>query len=129
MGLDVRVSTGRMDRRMISFVELQPNDVTFTVEMEPEYEDPRRFFDDSRDVEFVLQQIKAGNDWEWCTVKVTARYQDFKGVAYLGACSYEDEKEFLKDASYEDMCADALARLNAELAAMVDRLRPFVKCA
>ena len=55
----------------------------------------------------IIQQLEDGNEWAWCTVKVTAKFPglDIEGVDYLGGCSYDSEEDFKKngDGYFEDM--------------------------
>ncbi len=47
--------------------------------------------------------------WAWCCVEVRATYLGVTGSAWLGGCSYKDEKEFKSEGGYYDsMVADAL---------------------
>jgi hypothetical protein len=62
----------------------------------------------------VRQQLEAGNEWAWCTVKVTAEIPgtEFKGVDYLGCCSYKSLENFIEcNDYYADMKAEAKADL------------------
>lgn len=45
--------------------------------------------DDREAEEWVRSQLRAGNYWAWCAVKVTARWKNFYGCDVLGCCSYE----------------------------------------
>lgn len=60
----------------------------------------------------VLERLRRGDLWAWCTVRVVARVDgiDIIGENYLGCCSYADEADFKADI-YEDMCAEALEDL------------------
>ena len=61
----------------------------------------------------VKDQLNAGNEWAWCTVRVVAEWEGLHGDAYLGCCSYDSESEFTKPGGYfDDMKADAVADLN-----------------
>lgn len=64
----------------------------------------------------IIAQLDAGNDWAWCTVKVTARYRDMVGVAYLGCCSYEGPADFIAHSDYyDDLKDEALADLELQI--------------
>jgi hypothetical protein len=64
----------------------------------------------------IIKQLNDGNEWAWCTVRVTAELEGFKGVAYLGACSYTSEAEFKASEYYNDMCIEAREMLRDSLA-------------
>jgi hypothetical protein len=59
----------------------------------------------------ILRQLRNGNLWAWCTVKVEARHNDHPGVEghdYLGACSYKSTKDFIQPGGYwDDMKSEA----------------------
>ena len=61
--------------------------------------------------DMIIEQLENGNRWAWCTVKVTARFEDLEGHDYLGCCSYSDEEEFKRGGYWEDMKARALNEL------------------
>ena len=51
------------------------------------------------------------DQWAWCSIKVTASYSGYTGVAYLGCCNYDNsegkaEEQFRAD-HYEDMKQEA----------------------
>ena len=76
--------------------------------------------DDETDREsesWVLSQLESGNEWAWCIVKVCAVYDDdLQGESnYLGACSYESEKEFRESDYFSDLCQEALFDLNEKI--------------
>ena len=74
-------------------------------------------FDDERDVEYVLEQLKQGNDAAWfcAEIKVTL-YGKFTSSRFLGSCSYENFETFLKGDRCQDMiemsAEEALEELN-----------------
>lgn len=112
---------------------VKASEVTFTLEIEPE-EIPFEgnaiaSGDDSVDEEtnqWIRDQLNAGNDWAWCCVKVTAEWNGYTGVDYLGGCSYRSEKDFMSDGYYADMKSEALDRLYEEIQRHVTALRPLL---
>ena len=83
--------------------QLTAKDVTFTIECSPEHipieGNALASGDDAIDEACyadLRRQLEAGNEWAWCSVKVTAEWeregQTFRGVDFLGACSYESQK-------------------------------------
>lgn len=71
---------------------------------------------DRKDENHVIRQLEYGNQWSWCSVKMTAKYKDFKGVDYLGCCSYKNEEDFKNGGYFEDMKVQALEDLNRNIA-------------
>lgn len=55
----------------------------------------------------IRRQLESGNVWAWCVVKVSAHFEGFTGNAYLGACSYASEKDFLECDYYASMRVEA----------------------
>lgn len=67
----------------------------------------------------ILERLEWGDVWAWASVTVTVTpkvlCKGLEGSAYLGCCSYEDEKDFVKNSGYyEDMVQEALEFLNRE---------------
>lgn len=63
----------------------------------------------------IKRSLRAGNRWAWCTVHVTASAGELTGHAYLGCCSYKNEKDFKKGGYYEDMQWEAKQDLLRQL--------------
>ena len=58
----------------------------------------------------IIADYNSGNIWAWCCVKVTVSTAYFKGVSYLGGCSYESGKDFVENSGYyQDMVDEALS--------------------
>lgn len=73
----------------------------------PEIEDPADCFFYDGDEE-IIQKIHDGY-FEWFMAKVTASKAGVElGADYLGACCYENAREFVADPYYEDMVSEAL---------------------
>jgi len=64
--------------------------------------------------EFIRNELRNGNEWAWCTVRVIARYDGVDsvvGMDFLGCCSYESREQFeacpycddMKDQAREDL--------------------------
>ena len=67
---------------------------------------------DPEAIEYVKKELERGNDWAWCTVIMRAHYKGWKGEAFLGSCSYKDEKDFRENSGYyEDLKKEALHEL------------------
>lgn len=97
--------------------ELTADEVKFSFDWEPEWDSPKGHFDDPRDVQWVYDQLKRGNEAAWFIAKVTAKWGIFEGVDFLGGCSYVSFDDFkAEDGYYPDMKAQALADLNREIA-------------
>lgn len=65
----------------------------------------------------VAAQLEGGNQWAWCTVRVSAVLGPFRGTDCLGCCSYKSQDEFTEGGYYEDMQDAALADLRAQIIA------------
>ena len=106
--------------------------VSYGIEVLPEYLDVRgnamASGDDAFDREVedsIIADFEGGNEWAWCTVKVTARYEyidEIEGVDYLGACSYKDEEDFKDCGYYADMQDQARERLYDRLEGVYRKL-------
>jgi hypothetical protein len=102
--------------------ELTADEVKFEVECLPE-DTPLRgncsAIDPETDYETekrIRRQLRSGNKWAWCVVRVVARWKVYTGDDYLGCCSYKGEKDFCQPGGYfDDMKAVALDNLNAKL--------------
>ena len=89
----------------------------FTIECQPEYEPVESHFSpealSKEDIKDIYKQVKNGNQWAWCNVKITCILtcdnEKFIGVSHLGCCSYKNQEEFVKDGYYDNMCSDAMA--------------------
>lgn len=81
-----------------------------------------RNFDVSVEAE-ISARLGNGDISAWFTAKVTASWNDFEGVDYLGCCSYDSLTSFLNEdvpegvgSYYTDMKNEALEDLNRALA-------------
>lgn len=124
------------------------NNVTYTIEVQPEeyvlavdeYKNMLSLADDYDDKQYAHKWIAAiRNDeyvWNWCWVRVTARYYDhdtgleLEGIDTLGCCSYpEGEDQFKACDYYKDMCDNALSDLMDEMSkyiALSEKLKALV---
>jgi len=69
---------------------------------------------DARIAADIRERLENGNQWAWCTVRVTASIEGITlvGENYLGCCSYESEDDFCAEGGYfEDMKSEAKAEL------------------
>lgn len=68
----------------------------------------------------INARIEDGDEWVWCTVKVTATlgWGLVSASRYLGQCSYADEPAFRADVYFDDMRAEALDDLALDLYAI-----------
>lgn len=103
------------------------NEVDYDFEADPEdYSEIDGSFSEEADVQWVKDQLNAGNHWAWFRAKVTAKWTDpvtereYEGHDYLGGCSYLSRADFMKDEPgyyYHDMKNEAYERLCAEIEA------------
>lgn len=106
---------------------MNPSDLTYTLTAEQDDTPIRGSFasgDDAADKELedeLLARLDQGDVWAWACVCVSVTHNGFKGVAYLGGCSYNNEAEFKADGYYRDMCKDAFADLRESMVYAVKR--------
>lgn len=99
---------------------------TISYSAEPEDTPPEDSFQFPNDV-IAAKELARRSLWGWCCVKTTAEYAGFKGITYLGACSYESADNFVDcegQAQTYEACAALLdniveAKVNGQLAVQV----------
>ncbi len=98
-------------------------EITYELTIEPEDMSPSE-----QALEWVNEQLEAGNEWAWFCAKVTARVEiggeTFEGHDYLGGCSYESRAAFEINEPghyYHDMRHAALLDLRDNIRAAQDR--------
>ena len=97
-------------------------DVEFTITLLPEDLHPEDELFDAESAKWVHDQLRAGNPWAWCCVKVTAKFDRFEEDVYLGVCSYESEEDFKAGGYFVDLCDEAFGNLQNELERVRDLL-------
>lgn len=109
-------------------------EITYTVECKPEWEDYRgncSAIDPETDreaEELIRRQLADGNEWAWCSVKVTAHWNGFRGYDYLGCCSYASREDFCQPGGYyDDLKAEARAALITAVESAYVRSRKAVR--
>ena len=108
---------------------LTEKDVRFAIEIAPEdasIEGNCCAIEPETDAEteaYIKRELRNGNEWAWCVVKVTASWKGHKGTDYLGACSYKSEADFIAGGYFEDMKRAALAELNDTIKRACNDLR------
>ena len=77
----------------------------------------------------IIARLDKGDIWAWASVKVTAEWNGYKGVNHLGACTCDNEQDFIVGNSdyYSDMCDNALDELNNELESAYNVLAQLIK--
>lgn len=84
--------------------------------------------EDRRAEDEIIKQLEAGNEWAWCTIKVTASWKDFEGTDYLGSCSYKSKRDFIEcDHYWPDMVARAFDDLVAAVEQDIEALLPLME--
>ena len=48
----------------------------------------------------ILRQLNNGNEWAWCSIRITLQWKNYKGYDYLGACSYKSMRDFKESGDY-----------------------------
>jgi hypothetical protein len=101
------------------------NLVRYEIDIEPDYSNPFDHFEDEETAESVLiDRDNNGNDWAWCIVTVTARYDGvghITGCDTLGACSYAGVSAFRNGDYYEEMKDAARGELYSALESILAR--------
>ena len=107
------------------------NDCEFTIECIPEMIEIKGNVmasgDDAVDrkaEQRVRNRLARGNDWAWCTVKVTAWCDGLSASDYLGCCSYHSQEDFEKDGYFKDMQSECLHEINRNFSALMSRRMP-----
>lgn len=60
----------------------------------------------------ILARLESGDVWAWFTAKVSVRDKYGREASdYLGACCYEDEKDFRRGGYYLDMIRECLDQI------------------
>lgn len=68
----------------------------------------------------IISRIDAGDEWAWFYAIVEAERGDFKARDSLGACSYQNERDFrsvIPGSYYPDMVRGVLAEVRAQVIA------------
>jgi hypothetical protein len=81
--------------------------------------------DKGKDLEIetkIIKRLENGDLWAWCTVEVRATFQGLEASDYLGACSYRNEKGFIKGGYYKDMEQRAFEELQGKVANLIGAL-------
>lgn len=83
--------------------------------------------EDRRVEDEILARLDDGDVWAWASVCVVARAGSVEGRAYLGGCSYRDEKEFCQPGGYyAQLKAEALADLERKVAEAAREINSLV---
>ncbi|MBF0350934.1 MAG: hypothetical protein HQM11_07865 [SAR324 cluster bacterium] len=62
----------------------------------------------------VMEEME-WNDWAWCTVQVTVKFDVLTRSATLGCCSYKDKDEFKASGYYEGMVDECISTINQDI--------------
>ena len=76
--------------------------------------------EDRRTEDWIQTELDSGNEYAWCVMKVTAEFKGYRGVDYLGCCSYTSRFDFMQSDYLNDMKDQALQDLNNTLAKIVN---------
>lgn len=108
--------------------ELTKEMVTFSIDLEEELtpvqvalSEKQTGVDHQAYIHKVLED-DGRNPWLWCCVKVTAKFKELKGTAYLGQCAYESYLDFKKGGYYEQMEEEAFEELKKKVDEIVQGL-------
>lgn len=78
---------------------------------------------DRDNVQWVRDQLRDGNEWAWCDVKVTVTWKDWKADSTLCACTYESEKDFRESGYYSDLVDECLNGMATRMFLVVEELQ------
>lgn len=78
---------------------------------------------DAEGAVFVEREIEKGNEWAWCSVKVTVSYEGLSQDDYLGGCSYANKEEFMESGYMKDMVGDCIAQIRDKV---INIIKPFI---
>ncbi len=63
----------------------------------------------------IEAQLDSGNEWAWCAIRVTVKWNGLTGMDFLGCCSYRGKDDFIKNSGYYlDMVNSALDEVTAQ---------------
>ena len=88
-------------------INIPVSECTFKFHAIPEEIQPEDMFSEQTNVDYIYRQLESGNKYAWFLARVTCRWKEFSYSAYLGACSYNSESEFLSCEYYNDLCNEA----------------------
>jgi hypothetical protein len=118
--------------------KLLADEVTFSIELEPEHMPFEGQFSDRRDVDFIRKRLAAEHQEAWCCLTVKASWNGFEGTDHLGGVSLDCgqhpsgvkvARAAEKMARDSDMHDEALEDLNKAVAAAFARLAPLLEVA
>jgi hypothetical protein len=75
-------------------------------------------FDDVETAQKIAKELEY-NVWAWCDVKLTGKYMGLTAHAYLSACNYSNESEFMADECYRDLKAEVESDLRGQVESIV----------
>lgn len=112
-------------------VELLRQLVVYSTECLPEHAEVRGNAlasgdnaEDKRAEDKILKDLNDGNEWAWCTVRVSCIWLDFAGEDYLGCCSYQSQEDFETPGGYyDDMKEQAFQALIQQIEACAGSLK------
>ncbi len=77
----------------------------------------------SEEIDALIEEAQF-NIWKWCSVEVKGTFMGLEASDYLGACSYEDKDDFIKNSGYyADMCQNVLTELQTKIDEIVTILK------
>jgi hypothetical protein len=119
-------------------MKIYESEIEYNIECLPEYVDVRGNAMCSGDDDYdrqvedsIIEDFNNGNEWAWCTVRVTASIPGLdyvEGDDYLGCCSYKNERDFVENSCYyEDMKEAAKDQLLIHLENLAQAVLSFVE--
>jgi len=113
---------------MKTALQIAANEIEWTVSALPEDQSPEDCFASGNDEQdkTTCQRIREDaewNEWAWCCVEVKGQWNGLEAVAYLGACSYLNQKDFMQEGGYyADLQREVIDQLQSQTERIVDAL-------
>lgn len=122
--------TQNQETKTMNLRKLTVEDVKFELSIEEETMSVKEGLPDQEHDELVVElqdRLRRGDLWAWCTVVVKATWEGHVGEDTLGCCSYDHERDFVRNSGYyEDMKQRAVDDLNEQLERQFKKLQPLL---
>ena len=97
--------------------------IQFRLEVHPCHERPEGQLDE-REAKRIRNRLKLSQEYAWFDARVVAYIEgvEIEGDAWLGCCSYRNEKDFKQqDGYWPDLCKEAESDLEAKLKHLLEK--------
>lgn len=76
--------------------------------------------------EWIRKELASGNEWAWCTVRVSVTWGGYTEDTYLGGCSYKSRQDFIDSGELESMASECAYQLADRLITQYQKLTVLV---